>query len=255
MVFPMKKILIGILVGVVVLGVVAVLVVASMLDSLVKAGLEKVGPQVTQTTFKVAQVKIGLFSGSGTLQGLVLGNPQGYKSDFAMKVGTASVSVEPKSLLSDKIHVRELVLLEPEISFEGTLGSKDNLSKIMENVQAAAGGKAGAAAKPAPGSADPGAGKKIQVDHFLLRGAKVHLDMGLGGLGAAKTTVAIPDIELKDLGQGANGLTGAELTQIVLKEVLTVVSKAAVQKAGDLTKPGGDAVNSLKNGLKGLFQK
>jgi len=251
----MKKILLGIVVGVVVLGVVAVFVIASMLDSIVKVGLEKIGPQVTQTPFKLDQVKIGICSGSGTLKGLVLGNPEGYKSDFAIKVGTVTVSVEPKSLLSEKIHVREVVLLEPEITFEGSLGSKDNLSKIMENVQAAAGGKSGGPAQPAPGSAEKGAGKKLQVDHFLLRGAKVHVNMGLGGLGAAKTSVPLPEIELKNLGQGSDGLTGAELTQVVLKEVVAAVGKAVAQSAGDLTKPGGDAVNSLKTGLKGLLGK
>lgn len=247
----MKKILFGLAIGLVILGVVAVVVLSTMLGSIIKAGVEKGGPSITQTTLRLDSARVGLFSGSGAMHGFTLGNPQGYKSDFAIKVGTASVSLEPKSLFTDKIHLKQVLVLEPEITFEGGLGSKNNLSKIMENVQAAT----GAQGKPAPGKEKPAAGKKIQVDEFVLRGAKVHLNLSVGPLGSAKTTVPLPDLQLKDLGKDGDGLTGAELTEKVLKEVIASVLQVAQKAVADASKVGGQGLDAVKGGLKGLLGK
>lgn len=260
----MKKIIL--IVGGVMVGLVIGLVVflALSLDSLVKKGVETVGPQITGTEMKLDKASISVLSGSGALHGFLLGNPEGYKAPSAIKFGEASVGVRPMSVLSDKIHVSHVRVVGPEITFEGALGSKNNLSKIMENVEAAT---SGSAEKPADKPATGGASKKLQVDDFLISGAKVNVT--LTALGGRSLTVSIPDIHLTNLGGGAEGITAGELTKLVLKNInketfeaiqksVSDVGKQAADALKDISKGGTNSINKAAETLKGvgdLFKK
>lgn len=261
----MKKIIL-IVAGVVVVLIVGLVIFLTLsLDSLVKKGVETVGPQITQTEMKLDKASISVLSGSGALHGFHIGNPEGYKSPSAIKFGEASVGVRPMSVLSDKIHVTHVKVVGPEITFEGALGSKNNLSKIMENVEAATGG--GSAQKPADKSADSGASKKLQVDDFLISGAKVNVT--LTALGGRQLTLSIPDIHMTNLGSGPEGITAGELTKLVLKNInketfeaiqksVADVGKQAADALKDMGKGGTNSINKAAETLKGvgdLFKK
>ena len=101
-----KKILIGLAIGVFAVVVIVVIVVGFFLGDVVKAGMETIGPKVTQTTLTVGSVHVGILTGSGGVKDLVLGNPDGYKSPSAISVGKAAVSVAPFSVLSDRMERR-----------------------------------------------------------------------------------------------------------------------------------------------------
>jgi hypothetical protein len=63
-------------VTVVLIIVVVVLFVAlASVDSIVKAAIERVGSDVTQTEVTVDEVDISLTSGEGTIRGLLIGHP------------------------------------------------------------------------------------------------------------------------------------------------------------------------------------
>ena len=70
-----KKILLAGGIGLLVLIVVAVIVVGLFLGKIVKAGVERVGPKITQTTLTVDAVDLSLLTGSATVKNLVVGNP------------------------------------------------------------------------------------------------------------------------------------------------------------------------------------
>jgi len=251
----MKKIIISIAV----IGVVAVIALAVILTlslgSIVKKGVETVGPQITRTEMKLDSASVSVFSGSGALKGFTLGNPEGYKTPSAIKFGEASVGVRPASVLSEKIHVTHVRVIAPEITFEGALGAKNNLSKILENVEAAT---SGGQAEPVPGDKSKpepagGAAKKLQVDDFLISGAKVSVSMTM--LGGKSLTVPIPDIHFTNLGAGPEGITAGELTKKVLSQI-TKETLEAVQKAvSDLGKQATEAVTDVTKGAAGSLDK
>lgn len=222
----MKKWLarVGVVVLVVLVGI--VVVVPMMLGSLVKKGVETIGPRLTQTELRLDSARLSVLSGSGTLKGLFVGNPAGYKTPSAIQVGAVRLTVEPKSIFSEKVHVTQLHLESPDITFEGSLKG-NNLSKILENVQAATGsGPEGQSPKGAS------AGKKLQVDQLLVTGGKVHLSATV--LGGRAVAVPLPDIELRNLGQGPEGITSAELTAKLLAEITTGTLKAVQKAAAEL---------------------
>src|SRR5882724_1799505 len=133
----MKKIILGVVVLVLVLLVAAVFVVAVFLNGIVKRGVETAGPKITGVSINLDDVHIVLYDGSAKVKGLVVGNPEGYKTTNAISVGVAEVAVDPLSILSGKIVMHSVHIVSPEITFEGGFGG-NNLSKIMENVNAVA---------------------------------------------------------------------------------------------------------------------
>jgi AsmA family len=232
----MKKLLVRILIGLVVLVILVVLAVGLFLDGAIKKGVETIGPRIAKVDIKLDSVNLSLLSGSAKIKGLVVGNPEGYKTPNAISVGSTSVSVSPGSLLSDKIIVKSIRVESPEITFEGGL-TGNNLKQIMDNVNASVGGgETAAPTETAPKETKPG--KKLQVDDFLITGAKVKVSLkGTDGFAAP---VPIPDIHFTNLGDGPDGITPAELTKKVLSEVTADAIKAA---AGAVTDIGKGAVN------------
>ena len=254
----MKKILIRIVLVVAALVVLVGIVVVIFLGQIVKKGVENAGPMITKVDVKLDKASISLL-GRAQLKGLFVGNPPGCKTDSAIKVGEISVSLKPFSVLSDKIMVESVKVVSPEITIEG--GLKDNnLTKILDNVNAAAGGSDSTAKK----TDEKKSGKKIQVADLTITGAKVHANMLLSG---GKTlTVPLPDIHLTNLGAGSDGLTPAELTKKVMDQLMGEVVPALTKgvanvgkEALDLGKGAGEeakkSVDKVTGGLKGLFKK
>ena len=255
----MKKLIIRGVVVLLVLLVVAVGVSIYFLGSIVKKGVETVGPQITGTEIKLESATLSLLSGSGKLKGLQVGNPEGFKTESAIKVGSVSVGVVAGSVFSDKVHVTQVNVQAPEITFEGGLKG-NNLGKLLDNVQAAAGGsdKTGAASK------DKSSSKKLQVDDFVISGGKIHLTIDAGPLGGKSATVPLPEIHLTNLGGGPDGITAADLTAKVFKELLQAAIPAAEKAVVDLGKgvtsgvvkeAGKTATEGVTKGISDLFKK
>ena len=261
----MKKIIVRIVIVLVVVAVLAILAVGMFLDKAIKSGVETFGPKLTKVDITLQSVNLSLLSGSGSIKGLVVGNPQGFKSPSAIKVGTASLSLKPSSLLSDKIVVKSIKIQGPEITLETDFRG-NNLKKIVANVQEATGGTTKGPAKPQepaqPKETKPA--KKLEVDEFVITGGKVHLAMTV--LGGQAVTVPLPDIHLKDLGTGPDGITPGELTERVLKAIENGAVQAAAGAVSDIGKTAANltkgmagsasnAVESVTKGIGDLFKK
>lgn len=212
-----KKLIIRMVVGITSLILVAALIVLLALDRIVKSGIESMGPEMTRTTVTLESMEIRPWSGSGSIGGLRLGNPEGYNGDFAIKMERALLHISPTSLLSDKVVVETFQLDDPEIIVEGNYG-ENNLGTILQNVTDYVGEL----------TKNQFTGK-LQVNHFRLSGGKVHLRLSM--FGNQNITISAPEIELRDLGTGPDGITTAELTQLVIQKIsskLGILATAAI---------------------------
>ena len=254
----MKNNLFKILIGLAVVAVIAIVALVLSLNSIVKNGVIAFGPEVIKAPIQLDGVSISALSGAGEIKGLVIGNPEGFKTPNAVKLGTASLQVKPMSLLGDKIVVQSIKADGAEITFEGSL-SGSNLSKIQENVDAYVANLLGSASKD-----KKSAGKKLQVDEIVISNAKINLSMTI--LGGKSATVALPEIKLTNLGQGADGVTPAEVIKVVLKEVMTKTTaavggflsgsgKAVLDGAKGVGGAAADGAKGVTKGLGDLFKK
>jgi hypothetical protein len=251
----LKKILWAVGIGLVLLGVITLLVVALFLDGLVRTGVETVGPKIAGVPVTLESIHIGVLSGSVRVKDLVVGNPEGCKTPFAGRVGLAEVSASVASAMSDKIVIHSIHVVSPEINLEGGLRA-NNLFKIRDNLGSAASAGEATGVKP-PATTGGGPAKKIEVDDFLITGAKIHVH--LSGLGGQTLTLPLPDIHLTDLGAGEAGLTPAELTRRIFAAITAGTLKAVTTELGDLGKNveklGKGAAGKITSGLGGLFRQ
>jgi len=258
----MRKLFLSVVIVLVVLIIVAVIVVGFLLGTIVKTGMETVGPKITQVSIKVDAVNLSLLTGSARVKGLVVGNPEGYKTPQAISVGSAAVGVNPFSVLSDKIVIRSVRVEAPEITFEGGLGG-NNLSKIMDNMNAIA-KNGGPASTNTTARAGNEPGRKIEVDDFLITGAMVHVS--LTGVSGKEMTLPLPDIHFTNLGKGSAGITVADLPRRVLGAITTATIKTVANATADIGKSAGNVgkdigkslgtgTSNITKGLGGLFKK
>ena len=237
----MKKIFLILGIGLLALIIVISIAVGLYIGPIVKMGIEQVGPKVTQVPVLLDGVDLALGTGSVTLKGLTVGNPQGYSAAQAFKAGTIAVSLVAQSVLSDKIVVHAIHVESPEITYEGGLGG-NNLSKILSNVNTFIKNNIPQSDKPAP---------KIEVDDFLMTGAIVHVNVS----GLVSKDIPLPQIHLTDLGKDGNGITPAELTRAVLKVISVDTVTAVASSAGGIGKLGGNISQQITSGLSGLLGK
>jgi hypothetical protein len=237
----MKKFLVRGTVVLIILIILAALGVHFFLDAAIKRGVETIGPRVTKVDVKVDAITLSILSGSGKIRGLVVGNPPGFKTPSAIHVGTASLALVPGTLLNDKVVIKSINVEAPEITFETDLTS-NNLSKLLDNVKDTSGGgkEPPPAQKPGESAKPP---KKLQVDDFVIRGGKVHVSITPLNQSA---TVPLPDIHLTKLGTGPEGITPAELTELIIQEIV----KAAESQAGTVVTDIGKGAQYIGGSLK-----
>ncbi len=220
------RIIILLVLVVVVLGVVGYV----MIDKLTKQGIESGGTYAMGVETKLDDVSLGLFSGSMSMKGLSVANPEGFKSDHFFKLNDGEVAVSLGSLMGDKVEVPSLKLNGIDIALEKD-GGKANYDVILEHLAEVTGGDE----EPAE---DAGEGKKFVIRELVITDVRVKAEV----IGGISVPITIPEIRMTDIGtESDKGVLLKDLTGIILTAILTSV----VEQAGDLL-PGG-----IGEGLQG----
>ena len=110
--------------GLVVVVVVAVVFLISNLDSLIRTAVEEVGSEATQAKVTLSEVEIST-EGKGALRGFIVGNPSGFETPSAFKLGEVSVSLDIASVTGDTIRIHEVLINGPEVTFELKAGGSN----------------------------------------------------------------------------------------------------------------------------------
>ena len=230
--------------GVVAVAVIALVVfVFSSLDSLIKAGVETYGTEITQAKVTLETVELDITSGKGTLAGLVVGNPKGFATPSAFKLGRISITLDTATITSDPVVIKEIVITKPDITYElGPGGS--NIDAIQNNVKAYMARFGGG--KTAEKDAKDSEGPKLIIRNLYIRGGTVNVSAVI--LKGKKMTVPLPDIHLTDIGGKDKGATPGE----VAEKILTAISQGA---SGAVAGIGiGKTLESLEKILSGATQ-
>lgn len=233
----MKKIFIGIAVVIVIIVGVAVYG-ASQSGTIIQEAVLEYAPPATGADVSLDNVNVSLMGGTAGLSGLTVGNPAGFKSDYAFKVADMGVKIDMASLTGDVIHIEEIRIDGADLIYEiGTKGN--NISRIQKNIEAYA-QSLGATASESESEA------KFIVDHIYITGTKVKLASDLlGGKGVGLT---LPDIHLTEVGTEEKAASAGEvgskvfgavnsgLSKIVTKDMLKGTVDNVKKKLGDIFK-------------------
>lgn len=208
------------------------------LGHIIKTTMQTVGPQVLGAPVKVSRVYVNLISVVVEINGLHIGNPEGYKHDRALTVKKMRLDLLRSSLFAKKLVIEEFTLDGVDVFFEpsSTLLS-NNLSQLNNNVQSFTEkllGPQKKAEKPAPKKEVEQ--QKLQVDKLALKNIYVNVVASAPGLPSTSAPIPVLPIVLDGLGKDEEGVTALDVTTVVLNK-LTLGVFATI----------GDALPSLKS--------
>jgi hypothetical protein len=187
----------------------------SRLDGAVAATVERYGSAVTGTDVHVAGVDLALTEGRADLSKITIDNPSGYETDYAVRVGHATVTLDVGSLAGDVPVIDELTLDGALINAEQR-EKASNLTDIQRHATASSG--------DAPPSAEPG---RIIVKRFRLNDARLLLTSEYLG---EPEELPLRDIVVNDIGTATGGATYSEAAQAMLQPVLAAARSAAGER-------------------------
>ncbi len=210
------------------------------IDSIIETAVNEYGPEVTLTEVHLDSANIGIFSGSGELNGLVVGNPvnRGFKPKNLFAMDQIRISIDTSSLTSDTIVIKEVAIISPKITYELKDFSESNFDGLLKNIAQTTGNKGKAEKKDEPeGEAAPA--KKIIIENLIVTGAVITADItGMPGEGM---DISLPDIHLTDIGKEEGGATPAETAEILVSAIYEGM-QTAFAESGDFIMKGGQWV-------------
>lgn len=199
----MKNILIVISVIIALLIGVVVFLVLNV-NSLIKTGIETVGPDVLGVPVTVDDVSISFMGGSGEIQGLRITNPEGYDGQHAITIDNMRVAVDTQSLTTDRVRVREIIIGSPVINYEGSLKSS-NIKTLQENA-------AGEASSEQEAGGDKGQGTAVQIDYFEIKDAKLNVDISVL---SKPLNLVMSSLLMEDIGKDERATPAEAATRIL----------------------------------------
>ena len=245
-----------ILLGVLVVIVVALCALLIFLDFVVKTGIQTVGSTVTKCNVTVEHVSISILRGKVELGDLIVGNPEGYKTEAAFKLGKIHVKMDPMSLFKgNRTYINEVLIDAPEITYEmNPLALTSNIGTIQKNVERLLPAKD--EKEKEEKKAEKKEGRPVEISLVKVSDGKIRISATFAG--GLAVPIPLPTITLKDIGKEEE-ITPPEATATVLEEVCSgVVSSAKSSSAavGDTAKDlGKSAVEKGKSLLKSITGK
>ena len=214
-------------------------------DLIVKFAVEHYAPDIAGVAVKVGDVQISARDGRGSVKNVEIGNPQGFTSPRAAKLGEIRVWIDPLTITDPVVYIHELTIESPFIVYERTDKGGTNLEAIQKRIDSYVKASDSGATKPTAQGPLPVRHKFI-VGKLTIRGAKVTMtNPGLKGQGI---TFDLPDIQLHDLGKRENGLTASQVANIVASTLISKIAQRLLTNL-ELLKQGGveGAIDALKS--------
>ena len=258
------KALVKVLLLIGVLGGLALVLVVMSFSTLVKSGIETMGPKVLGVPVTLEDADIDLVSGTTVQAGLtrlVIKNPEGYETDSALSLPHIRAQFDWNSVLTDTVIVEEVLIVAPVITFEWSLQRGSNLSKIQENVtRSTQSGPDNNEKEKSETHKEEGEepDKKVHIKKVTVKDAIINVSL----IGGQNQVIELPldDFELRDIGKPSEGTTFSNALAVIFNELIHRAILRAVKKTGMLIPKGvqqlGKSIGKMgKELLDGLFGK
>jgi hypothetical protein len=196
------------------------------IDSIVSSSIEEIGSEMTGTAVTVDNVSISPFSGSGTIEGFRVANPDGYSQAHAVEIENFAIQLEPFTLFSSEIIINQITISDASVYVEQKL-PENNIREIINHLNSLPEGEASDA--------------RLIIDLFVLENGSASLYTEVGGERSAQAEIS--RIELQDLGRA----DGTETVKSVIKQIADEVADESLQAA---IESGGE---QLRDTIRDLF--
>lgn len=186
---------------------------------------------------------------------LQVSNPKGFANEHLVTVEQFRMDINPDSLLSDTLLIRDILIDKPRISYERKI-TTDNFKVLQTEIE-----KAIARRKNYPGQEEPPpemqalAGEteaqKVIIEHLLVNRGQVRAK--LSALPSAP--IPLPKIEMADMGKAEGGTSvgqAASRIWVALYDAIISSVSSATGYAGDALKGAGALTFGTLGSVTGL---
>ena len=217
----------GIVFGVLILLLIILLL---SLPFIIKNAIYHAGPMITGVPMEIKHISFNPFEGTLTINDFIVGNPQGYSSPYAVKLGHLHVDVGMSTLFSKKLLLERIEVRGVELNYETSV-LKTNIGEIQDHVNKLAGDNSQKTQEEQAAE-----GKPLQIDYLELKDITAWVIVK--GTKAQAPLMVAP-ITMTKLGTGENGVSSVMVINDVLVSMVTGVTRlisadAAFKSIGDL---------------------
>ncbi len=220
-------------------------------DTIVKNGIEVVGTRVLGTQVSVASTLVSPLSGSGSISGLQIRNPEGFDAEYVFQMDQIAVNLNASTVMSDVLEIESVLITRPQITYERRL-TTDNIRALLENI--GAGGGSGDAS-----AGEPVSSRRIIIREFRMQQPQLNLVAA-----SIEAPIPLPDIVLNNIGEERNAATVAEAARQIVRAintsilnsdppVLDILRENMENRLQDGVQEVENAVEEVGNRLRGLF--
>lgn len=224
------KVIGGLILAVVIAAAIGTLLVVQNIDGIVKSLIEDIGSEVTGTTVTVAEVKISLTDGSGTIKGLTIANPPGFSAGNVFEIDQITLDIDPASLMGSVYTLDEILIDGSRILAEKSATSS-NIETLMDNLE-----RASSEIEEQLGVSEESSSENESVDVRLIvsKFTFINSSASLKTNQFGEHSLSVPDIRLRNLGAEEGGLTPEELATEAVYALVSQVQQAISDKVQKL---------------------
>ncbi|HME68901.1 MAG TPA: hypothetical protein VKM54_03435, partial [Myxococcota bacterium] len=156
------------------------------------------------------------------VRGLRIANPPGFSRRDVFELQEIILSIDPATVRQMPIEIRRIVIADPRVRYELDAKGVANVNVIRANLARFRG-------RPASDASTPGqhpSELRLRVKTLSLDGGGIAADTT--ALGGTELDLALPPLELRNLGAGERGATPSEIGA----EVLTALSQRTLTAVG-----------------------
>lgn len=196
----------------------AVLWVAGNADRLVGDAVTDAGHELAGSRVTVDAVDVNLVRGKATLTGLRIANPSGYSQRPALLLGSIDVNIDLGTIGNNMLVIDQVVVTDPEVSFELNEAGVSNISVLEDNIESAT---------PSGTSGDE---ERFIINQASFRGGTI---TAISAQRPGKELVFdFPTVSFTGLG-APNGATaeqiGEEVSTVLLARIMDAAQRAGVE--------------------------
>jgi len=205
---------------------VAIFIVLTLtVDGIVKSGIEEHGSQLMGTEVRVDGVSISLFSGSGSISGFTVQNPEDFSEEVAVEIEEMSIEMDVSSLFSEVILIEGITIKSPNVFFEQK-GFGANLKVLNDSMAAASGASSE---------------KAMIIKHLFIEAGTIKVSTSIDRERSGEASFS--SIELEGIGRDGNN-TISDAVRQVIEPILEQAMEEAI-KSG--------ITDQIENRVRDLF--
>lgn len=192
--------------------------VAFYLDDIAKSTLEYSGEAVAGVPTTVSGVALSVVRGTLHIDGLTIGNPDGFDTPYFVALRSSSCEFSLGNLFADHVVVPRLTIEGVDLYLENSERG-ENYRVILDHMKTA---------EHRGSERTEQAGKRFVIRELLIRGIVAHTDVSVAGKKLTEVELKIDEIRLRDVGSDTDG--GAVASELM--GTIVIATLEAVIRSG-----------------------